>query len=340
MKIVKKILSIFLRVGISILLLIFLFRRVDTHSVFGIIKNAARLKLVFAFLVFFSAYILAILRWEILLKGAQIHLPFKRIIISFAGGVFFNLFMPSTIGGDLVRSIDLAAHTRKTKEVVATVLLDRLSGYLGLVIVAIIAALLGWHYILYQSVLLSLGIIIFLLVVILLVLFNTSIYARLNKLLTNSRTAGHRKEASLKERIKEIIKNLHHEIHVFRHKKRIIVNNLMLSVIIQITTPLTFYIIALALGLKIPLLYFFIFLPIITAITLLPISIGGLGLRDATTIFFFAKAGVSKDLAFAMSLVNFSFILICAGLGGLIYVLTVHHRRLQHNPQPSLQRQL
>ncbi len=84
-------------------------------------------------------------------------------------------------------------------------------------------------------------------------------------------------------------------------------------------------------GIKINMAYFFVYLPIIGAITLLPISIGGLGLRDATTVFFFAQAGVSKDMAFAMSLINFSFIVFYASIGGLIYVFTVHHRRIPHH---------
>jgi hypothetical protein len=109
-----------------------------------------------------------------------------------------------------------------------------------------------------------------------------------------------------------------------------------MSLLVQIVSPLISFVIALSLGIKINIIYFFIFLPIIGAITLLPISIGGLGLRDATTIFFFAKAGVSKDLAFAMSLISFFFLLVYGAIGGLIYVLTVHHRRIQHNQPPPL----
>lgn len=325
MQTLKKILSIFSRVGTSIVLLVFLFRNVDKKSLFEIIKNADKPLLFLAFCIFFCGYALCLLRWQMLLKAVKIHLPLKRIIISFSGGIFFSLFLPSTIGGDLMRSIDLAAHTKKPKEVVATVLLDRLSGYIGLVSLALLSILFGWRFVQDRSVLLSVAIITGVLIAVLLVLFNRFAYNRINKLL-HSPSAG---------KIRESIKNLHQEIHYFRHHKRVIINNLIFSFLIQTTTPLTFFVIALSLGIEIKLLYFFIFLPIINAITLLPISIGGLGLRDATTVFFFAKAGVVKNLAFAMSLINFFFILICGALGGLIYVLTLHHRRVQHHkPSP------
>ncbi|MFH0913358.1 MAG: lysylphosphatidylglycerol synthase transmembrane domain-containing protein [Candidatus Omnitrophota bacterium] len=319
MAITKKILPIFLRIGISVILLVFLFKQIDEKTLLTVIKNADIKFVLLAALIYLSSYVLALFRWEMLLKGAEIHLSLKRIIISWAGGTFFNVFLPSTIGGDFVRSIDLAAHTKRPREVVATVLLDRLSGYVGLVIVALVALLFGWELVEDKSVLLSVAIITGVLVAGLLVLFNRFLYSKINQIL-HSPTSG---------KIREAIKNLHQEIHIFRHRKKIILKNIILSILIQAVSPVTFYFIALSLGIKINIAYFFVYLPIIAAITLIPISIGGLGLRDATTIFFFSKAGMAKDLAFAMSLISFSFILIFALIGGLIYVLNVHHRRLQ-----------
>lgn len=327
MKILKRIGSIFLRIAISLALLIFLFRQVDEKNLLVIIKNADKPVLLLAFLIFFLSYLLCLLRWQMLLKAIDINLPLKRVIISFSGGVFFNLFLPSTIGGDLMRSIDLARYTKKTKEVVATVLLDRLSGYLGLAILTIIAIFLGWRFVQDFSVLSSVAMILLLLVIIMLALFNNYFYSRINKIFGRFGAGG----------IMESIKKLHHQIYLFRNHTDMIWKNILLSFLIQAISPVTFYYIALAIGIKINPVYFFVFLPIIGAITLLPISIGGLGLRDAVTIFFFAKAGVIKDLAFSMSLISFFFIVIYGAVGGLIYVLTVRHRRLQYHKPSSVQ---
>lgn len=324
MQILKKIFSIVLRIAISIILLFFLFKQIDNKSLFEIIKKTDKPLLLLALLIFFLNYTLCLFRWQMLLKTVNIHIPLKRIIISFSGGVFFSLFLPSTIGGDIMRSIDLAAHTKKPREVIATILLDRLSGYVALVIVALLALLAGWRLVQDFSTLLAVSVITGVLIAILLVLFNKFIYSKVNKFL-HSPNAG---------KIRGAIKNLHQEIHVFQHHKKVIIKNLALSILVQVISPLTFYIIALSVGVRINIIYFLVFLPIIGAVTMLPISIGGLGLRDAMTIFFFAKAGVGKDLSFAMSLLNFSFILIYSAIGGLIYVLTLHHRRIQYH-QPS-----
>ncbi len=314
----KKILKMLLRLGISAALLIFLFRQIDRVSLFGIIKNIDKPVLFCAFFVLFFSYLLCYFRWEMLLNAVHAKISPRKIITSYAGGVFFNLFLPSTIGGDLVRSVDMSAHTKKSREVVATVILDRLSGYIGLVAVTVLALIPGWAIIKNTSILFSVAVITAVLVAVLLVLFNKLIYSKINKLLHSYHAV----------KILQYIKDVHQEIHVFRHHKAVIANNLLISVILQAINPVTFYLIALSLGIKINILYFFVFLPIISAVTLLPISIGGLGLREATTMFFFTQVGLTKDLSFAMSILNFFFMAVYASLGGLIYVLTVHHRRV------------
>ncbi|MFA5093504.1 MAG: lysylphosphatidylglycerol synthase transmembrane domain-containing protein [Candidatus Omnitrophota bacterium] len=318
---IKKILSALLRIVISVVLLVFLFKfnKIDLHTLWLDIQGADKLLLFIGFGIYFFMYLLGFLRWKMLLKAAGVKAPFKKIISSFSGGVFFSIFLPSTIGGDLVRTVDLIDHTKKGKEVVASVFLDRLSGYIGLVIVILPALLLGRFLVLDKVVFSSVFTIVILLAIVLLVLFNNFIYTKITKFLS---TPGAVK-------IKEILKNMHQEIHIFRNHKKTIIYNLILSFIIQLIGPVSVYFIGLSLGIKINFVYFLIFLPIIGAITLLPIAIGGLGLREGLFVLYFAKAGVIKQLALAMSLLSFSFVIFYAAIGGLIYVLTVHHRRLQ-----------
>lgn len=318
MQILKKIASIILRISISVILLIFLFKQVEIKALLEVIKNADKLLLFLCLCLIFFIQILCFFRWKMLLNVSGISPPLSRLISPFAGGIFFNLFLPSTIGGDFVRSMDLAIYTKKNKEVVATVILDRLSGYIGLVAVALLALIFGRELIQDKIIIQSIFLLALILIFILLILFNKSLYLRINKLL-HSPNGG---------KLRATIESVHQEMHYFRKHKKIIFHNLLLSFIIQGLSPLSGYIISLSLGLKLNIAYFFIFLPIIGAVTLLPISIGGLGLRDALTIYFFTKLGITKDLSFAMSLLGFFFIAVYAGIGGLIYVFTLHHRRV------------
>jgi len=325
MRVLKKIIVLLVRLGVSVilLLLLFKFQNIDVPGLLENIRHTDKLLLSLAFLMASANYIIGFYRWKMLLDAVKIHPPLKKIIGSYAGGIFFNAFLPSTIGGDVVRSLDLSAHTKKPKEVIATVFLDRLSGYIGTVIVVLFSLLCGWKYIHGNpEVLWPIAVVTAILVVILLVLFNSFLFSKINRLLGSGR-AG---------RVQEALKSLHQELYYFKNHKAVLLKNLVFSLLIQAVSILNIYIISLSLGVNVSVLYFFIFFPIIGAITLLPIAIGGLGLRESMFVFFFSRAGIADNLSVAMSLLGFSFIVICAAIGGLVYVFTLRYRRLQRHP--------
>ncbi|MDD4910566.1 MAG: lysylphosphatidylglycerol synthase transmembrane domain-containing protein [Candidatus Omnitrophica bacterium] len=323
----KKALNIGLRVSVSILLLFFLFSKVNIEELRVTISKADPVYIIAAFLLLLFLYLLALIRWDMLLRGVMLHIPLRRVAVSFLGGNFFNLFLPSTIGGDVVRSMDLVIHTRSSKEVVATVLLDRISGFVGLVSVAIVALLLGYRYISDEPVVFFIiAAVAFILLALIIVLFNERVFLFVNSLLKSHHEKG----------IRAYLKNLHQEIYHFRSRSAVITKNFFISVAIQAMTPLIFWLTARALGADIPLIYFFIFVPVVTTITILPVSIGGLGLRDMSTVFFFTKVGMAHNAALAMSLINFGFLLLAGIAGGIVYAFALHSRWLQRRKKARL----
>lgn len=318
MAILKKIGVIILRVSISLVLLIFLFKQVDLASLLEIIKKADKMILSLAFLITFFGYFFCFLRWKMLLEAAGIKLPQKRLVSAFSGGIFFNMFLPSTIGGDFVRSADIGYHSKKTSTVVATVLLDRISGFAGMITVALVALVLGYGVIKDRRIVFAVGILTVLLFLITLLIFNDSACGFVKKFSFSGRPG----------KIFSSLQSVLQEMHGFKEHRSVIVKNLLLSIAIQSIGPLTTYMVAVSFHLEVNILYFFLFVPIISAVTLLPISIGGLGVRDYMTILLFTHMGISKHFALAFSLLIFFFMLVYAGIGGLIYVLTLHNRRV------------
>jgi uncharacterized protein (TIRG00374 family) len=141
----KKTSLFILRLSVSVAIFIFLFKQIDKKALFLNIQTADKFILAWACLLQLLNLVLGFWRWNMLLGTLGVRALLKRRISSFAVGNFFNYFLPSTIGGDLVRTLDLSVYTKKTKEVVATVLLDRLSGYVGMEIVFLTALFLGWR---------------------------------------------------------------------------------------------------------------------------------------------------------------------------------------------------
>ena len=223
-----RIISLLIRICISLGVLLFLFKRVELNRIIQIISNSNKSILISVLLLILLSYVIGFLRWKMLLTGLGLNLSAFIIFKSFCIGFFSNLFFPSTVGGDMLRSIDLGVRTQKPSRVVASVILDRLSGYSALAVVASLALLLGHRVITDTSVFFVLGIILAFLVVILAILFNNFLFERSTKFL------------HLFGRTGQYLSNLHYEIYNFRNQRKIIMKNFAYSLIIQLIIPFRF----------------------------------------------------------------------------------------------------
>ncbi len=85
-------------------------------------------------------------RWGLLLDAQGVHLPFSRLSSSFLVATFFNNFLPSNIGGDVIRIADTAPAAGSKTLATTVVLIDRGIGLLGLVLIAALGATLGARF--------------------------------------------------------------------------------------------------------------------------------------------------------------------------------------------------
>lgn len=316
MQVIKKILSLLLRFSTSAVLLLILFKKIDYRATFKVIKAIEPFYFLCAAIAFLVIYILVYYRWKMLLEAQGLHFPSLRLCSAFCGGVFFNLFLPSTIGGDIARSIDLSVHTKSKSIIVASVLLDRLSGFVGLTFLAIASLVFGHKFITEPSVYAAVFAMAFALGGIFLILFHEGIYGFINGSMAK------------RQGLRDKLMRLHTEIYFFRSKPAVLYLNFFYSLVIQAGSALVCYLLLRALNVNIKIIYPLIFTPIVTLITTVPIAIGGLGLRDASSVFFYAKAGVGKDIALAQSLLNFALIVFMGLIAGILYALTFHRRRM------------
>ena len=104
-------------------------------------------------------------------------------------------------------------------------------------------------------------------------------------------------------------------LHRYRRHYWALGQAFLLSVLLQVLIMVTYYLIGVGLNLGVPLVYFFVFIPLTTVVAMLPVSVAGLGVREAGVIYFFAKVGVGAGAALGMSLVCFSLTLIVSTWG-------------------------
>ncbi|MBU4333725.1 MAG: flippase-like domain-containing protein, partial [Candidatus Omnitrophica bacterium] len=144
---IKDVFNFFVRVGLSGALLYYIFSKIDIEKTKGVLLSAELIYIFYAFLTFIVINIIILVRWRIYIKALDIDASNKDITRYYLVGLFGNLFLPSAIGGDLIKIYGLCKGSNQKARVVASVLLDRLSGFASIVIVAVTSFVVGYKYI-------------------------------------------------------------------------------------------------------------------------------------------------------------------------------------------------
>jgi len=276
----------------------------------------------------FSIFCCGALRWGILLRAQGVSLSGASIFMYFMVGMFYNNFLPSTVGGDAVKVYYLHRFSGKGKEAFVSVLVDRLLGMAGLCIVAVVSLAFGWRTILEHPgisgdawmIFGTVGGLTAFLIVFFLVVFNDRLMNVFFRLVP---------VASIKEKIRGI----HDALLVYRGRRSVLIKALGVSVLVWICIVFACWMVYrgfAATGMPVPrgqigeigLKYFYLFFPTISAIMSVPISVAGGGVREGLFMLFFGKGsfpGVTEMDAVMISL-NFYFIFLAASsIGGVIY---------------------
>lgn len=313
----KTIGNFLLRFGLSGALLYYLYTKIDVQATKEVLQTANIQYLTLAFLVFVVINFILLWRWFVFIRALDLNVSVFKVIRFFFIGLFGNLFLPSAIGGDLIKIIGLCKDSSQKPRVVASVLLDRLSGFAGLVIVAILTFVFGFRYIddtsiLILIVLMGTGAFMFTLI-----LFNERIYS-----------FGCKTFNAL-PKFKKSLMDMHYDISLLKGRAYEGFKALGISCLSHTIFAFDFYLIAKALQQDISFVYFLIFVPMICVASSFP-SIGGLGVREAGAAYLFGKIGVESGVAVSISLIVFLFMVLIGLFGGIIYVVTFSSRRVQH----------
>ncbi len=305
-----------MRFGLSGALLWWLFSRIDFKHTWEAVKGSDINYMMTAGVIFFAINFIILWRWRILMKALGLKTKRFSAMRWFFTGIFCNLFLPSSIGGDVVKGLGLAKEVGHKPKVFASIVLDRLVGFAGIVLVASIAFLFGHKIVQDMSVLLSIAVMAMVSVGFVAVLFSHRIFSRVCKAF------------AVWPKVKDSLMNLHYDIVLLKGKQKQAWETVGISILAQLILAVEFYLTAKGMHQDISLVYFIIFSPIVCVVTSLP-SIGGLGVREIGWVYLLSKVGVHEGVALGLSLINFGFMIIVGLLGGLLYVTTLPSGRLQ-----------
>ena len=310
-----------LKLCISIGILWYVFSRPDIsiHKIVEHIKNIELSRLLIAIVLYIVIVFISCLRWQELLKGQDICLPFfKTLELNFIG-LFFNTFMPSLTGGDVVKAYYVSKHTDQRLEAATTVLIDRIVGMFALLTIGAVASLYAVSDPQIRKPAISI-VMLFLIIIVLTIGF-------FNKRLMKKISFDVKKERWQKVVIS--LKRIYSAFYIYRVKKGLLVKVFLMSIIMQLMFVLINYQIALGLGLDVSMKYFFLFIPIIAVISAVPITFAGWGLGESMYKYFFGLVTGTCGLAVTMSIIVRLITLILNLFGGIFYIFHKHPKLSQ-----------
>lgn len=302
-------LSRFLRPAVSAALLIFLFQTVGLSHFLETLAKASVPWLVCGLLLVVAALVISAYKWQGLLTVQRVQVPLPKLFTSYLVGLFFNNFLPTNIGGDVVRIADIGRYSGKMREAAASVVGERILAGFALGLTAIVGLVFSYEV--------SRGFTGA--VVGLLVLFGVVITVFANPQIRQyvSNRIRIPNAFSLRRRVAGIGRSLGDCFG----DKGIVAWVLLLSLAFHCTVILVNYAIFLALGVDVSLVQCFLVVPIIMALQMLPISVNGLGVREGAYIYFFGWMGVDAATAIAGSLLFWALVTLISLFGGLIFAL-------------------
>lgn len=297
---------------ISLVILAYILtRQTSLAQVFRILQQVNWPWLTIAFSLHAIGLLISALRWQILIKAQGDEVPFKFLIQSYLVGIFFNNFLPTRFGGDIVRIWDGTRYSQTLVKSSAIVIVERLTGLFVLFLFALIVALIRLelaHQLPFIWLSLAFGAIGFLLILAF-IIFPWPAF--LKPLIKNKRI-----DSLLTKAI-----DFRQTIINYRYQKRAFILAMLWALALQLNVIIYYFLIGLSLNLSVPFVDYFMVIPVVHFIQLIPITINGLGLREGAYIEIFAFYSIPAHASFSFSLIDVAFVLILGIIGGLIYAL-------------------
>ncbi len=305
----KNLLSTFVKIGISGAILYFLFSNINSELFFETALSINPLFPIGTGLIFMGTQVLSVQRWRTIL-AKDIPMPYRKLLSYYFIGMFFNNFLPTMVGGDVIKGYYLYKTSRRGDVSVTSIFMDRYSGFTALIFLTTIAVIIGYPVIRGTAlpgffVLLIGGYVFASLVIWVGPLHNWAM-----ALMAKIHFYG----------INKKIDSLYKALMGYKSHPDILIKVFSYSLVVQAGVIICYWLLGIGLGMELSLIYFFLFIPLATVISMLPVSLAGLGIREGAFVYLFTRVGATPEEALTLSLMWFAIMVVVSIVGGVEYV--------------------
>ncbi|HEX6435728.1 MAG TPA: lysylphosphatidylglycerol synthase transmembrane domain-containing protein [Candidatus Binatia bacterium] len=306
----NRIVIFILKLVVSVGLLGYIITRIDGEQFAHTLASANFSYIALALVIYLGTQVVSALRWTVLARPLGIRTPYKDLTAYYFIGMFFNLFAPSTVGGDVSRVYYLAREENRdqhkrasgsTIQAAVSVLMDRGIGMVVLIWLGALGLLLFPEYEVPRA--------------IRALTFSLSVAFLIGGLLLPL------VRRVLPEDAHPLITKLRVILTSYRKGWRVIPQAITLSFMVHLVQAWMHVIMGLALHLSLPLSFCIIVYPLVGTFSALPISVNGFGLREGGYIFLLALIGIDSEEGIAFGLLLFLIVAVDSLIGGILFLV-------------------
>jgi uncharacterized protein (TIRG00374 family) len=297
-----------IKVAVSLVLIGWVVSKADLAAI-GQVLSAASLPMVaLAALAHLVSFGMLNMRWWLLLDCIQPGLRFRETVAAFWLGLFGNNLLPSGMGGDVLRIVQMRSEQVSGRSLLASVLMDRVTGLIGVLLIGLAALLImtgdllpAWNQWLIIALLVAipLGILIF---------FSAPLV----------RFLAHLEQRFSRHRPLQLAIHTLQRLQAYRNAVPRLFLALAMTVVLQSLVALSYVFLGFALQSQVSVGAYFLAIPILFIAVSLPISVGGLGVREGVFVALMSGLGMAEQKAIGVSVLYLAVILVLTLPGGLV----------------------
>jgi uncharacterized protein (TIRG00374 family) len=299
-------------------LFVLVIRKVGVNELLNTIKGADTVWIFISLLIAPILVFVSVIKWHILLKSQGTKVSVIRLYLYYLVGRYFNYFLPSNVGGDVVRGYELGNYTQNNAQAMASVFMERFTGFVMLVGFAVVSLLTNFKLINDAG----LTPVVFLSVVVLLVILWLVLDTR-PLLFLNQHV-----KVPIAQKFVQKLQKFHNSINAYRKKKLTLAIALFWSLIFMLLAIANVYASASAFYQPISWVDISIIVPVILVVAMFPITINGFGIQEWAYVFLFTMIGLPASVGLSTILLIRGKDILLAIIGGLVYpVLRIRDER-------------
>jgi uncharacterized protein (TIRG00374 family) len=286
-------LPLLLRILVAIVLVVIIFKVIDFSSVGNAIVHAdLRWGILVLALALADRYLMAF-KWAALLRSQGTPYSDWEAFKVYMSATFLGTVLPTSVGSDVYRAVRATLGGHQMNVITASIVLERVLGMLAVALLSLsgLALLIGHLDERFRALFGVVAIFTALLLIAIRVSVDAKTYVLITKLIGKL------------QRFKpvRIFMDLHSAYMAFSRNRVALGSFFALTFLEQVVNALLTYMGSQALGFDVPLIYFLALVPLSRFVTLLPISLGGIGVTEGAYVFALSLAGMSAVDALSLA---------------------------------------